>query len=84
MDLLETVQINPEFLMQYMDLNKNAVMLHMTMKALTQDGKLERNIKRFGQLMNRSRDRVREAESELKRKQLLSLHWNGDRRFWIH
>ncbi len=79
---METIEVNPELLLQYTRMNKNAVILHMAMKAVAPDGKLERNIKTFSKLIHRARDRVRDAEGELKRNELLTIHWNGARQFW--
>jgi hypothetical protein len=82
MDTIETIEVNPELLLQYIGLNKNAIILHMAIKAVAEDGKLQRNIKRFSRLTKRDEKRLREAEGELKRKELLAIHWNGDKRFW--
>jgi hypothetical protein len=79
---MNTIEVSPELLLQYIGMNKNAVIVHLTMKAVAQDGKLERNIKTFSKLVHRARDRVRDAEGELKRFGLLCIHRNGGVPYW--
>lgn len=79
---MDTIQVTPELFQQYIGMNKNAVILHMALTAHAQEGKLERNILKFSKLVNRARDRLRDAEHELKRKELLCIHWVGNQQWW--
>jgi hypothetical protein len=73
---MKNIEVTPEMILQYTTMDKNEVTLHMAIKALAEDGrKLKRNMYRMARILGKERVRLYEAEFQLKRKQLLQVHY---------
>lgn len=82
---MKRIEVNPELVLQYAKLTKNEVLLHMAIKAIAEDGKVERNIAKMSQLLGKTKTRIRDAEWGLKHHRLLRIYRiNGERWWYIY
>ncbi|MCH8292786.1 hypothetical protein IH992_16980 [Candidatus Poribacteria bacterium] len=79
---LDEFEMTPSLLMQYAQMTKNEVFLHMAIKALAEDGKILRNVNQICQLFSKSTQRMLDAEFGLKHRGLLRIHWGSSKRYW--
>ena len=79
---MRTIEVNPDQLQQYTHLTKNEILLHISLRALAEDGKWKRNVRQFAQFIGTSEQRVRDAEYGLISRGLLRVHLIRNRRWW--
>jgi hypothetical protein len=72
---MKAIEVSPELVSLYTEMTKNEVTLHMGIRALSEDGKLKRNMSAMGRALGKCRCRLYDAEFGLKRLRLLSVHY---------
>ena len=79
---MKTVEVNPEMLSQYARMTKNEILLHLGILMFATESKLERNIGQMCRVLDKTEQRLRDAEYGLKRRGLLEIQWVDGRRYW--
>ena len=82
MTTFKEVRISPEVLQYYGDMTKNEIVLHLAIKALSEEGKVKRNINHIATTLGKCPKRLRDAEKRLKQRGLLRIHLKSGKRFW--
>jgi hypothetical protein len=80
---MRSFEVSPELLQQYAQLTQNEMLLHLAIKAMSEDGgPAFRNLAQICQQLGKTKPRLRDAEWGLKHKNLLRIHRVNGKRWW--